>query len=658
MVAVVLSAGVLAAQSPPPPTAESQQPTFRSGVDSVSVDVVVTDKQGRPVTDLKAEDFEIREDGKPQSVDAFKLIQIDDGREDNSLRPILTLQDQMREAAREDNRLLVIYLDDYHVRLENSMVARERLARFISELTPHDLVAVALPWMPAAALTFSRNHDETAASIRSFLGRKYDYRPRNRLEEEYAYEPPEVQERLRNQWTIASLRAICSYMGSFREGRKTLLYVSEGMTNTLPAGVKTMGFAGIPGDRSLGAPDPEGRAASAQYFSSVELLTDLQRVFGSATRANTAIYTLDPRGLAVSEYSVADNVTQSMDRQILQQTTDVLRSMAEETDGRPIVNRNDYLPALRQMVQDASSYYLLAYTSAAAPRDGKFHQIQVRVKRAGLDVRARKGYWAVTPEEAARVLAPPKAVSEAVTDALNALGADDSARRGGVSVWLGSSRGEGEKPMVTMAWEAPVDPAADAADRVDHLQVTASSASGVTFFDGRVDGDPASLDRRMGQVVFAAAPGTVRLRIESQNAGGRRLDTSETAIDVPDFTATSAQVTNPFVYRGRTARDIAQIRAAKAPLASANRTFARSERILFRFDAYGPGGVVPTVTARLLNQGGDQVAALQPPTHTTGNTFEIDLAAGPFPPGSYLVEISAAVPDSAVRRVVAFRITG
>src|SRR5262249_7251357 len=154
----------------------------------------------KPVTDLKPEDFEIREDGKPQSIEAFKLIRIDDGREDNAVRPILSLQDQMREAAREDNRLLVIYLDDYHVRIENSMIARERLARFISELTPHDIVAVALPWMPAAALTFSRNHDETAAAIMGFLGRKYDYRPKNRLEEEYAYEPPEVQERLRNQW--------------------------------------------------------------------------------------------------------------------------------------------------------------------------------------------------------------------------------------------------------------------------------------------------------------------------------------------------------------------------------------------------------------------------------------------------------------------------
>jgi hypothetical protein len=194
-------------------------------------------------------------------------------------------------------------------------------------------------------------------------------------------------------------------------------------------------------------------------------------------------------------------------------------------------------------------------------------------------------------------------------------------------------------------------------DRVDHLQVVATSASGEVVFSGAVDRS-AQADRPGGQTVFVAPPGTLRLRIESLNANNRRLDVSDTTFDVPDFTAATAQVTNPFVYRGRTARDIAQVRAAAAPLATPGRSFARAERVLFRFDAYGPGGVLPAVTARLLNQNGDPLAALPAPAHTTGNTFEIDLALGPFPPGSYLIEITATVPDSTVKRVVAFRVTG
>jgi hypothetical protein len=332
--------------------------------------------------------------------------------------------------------------------------------------------------------------------------------------------------------------------------------------------------------------------------------------------------------------------------------------MADETDGRSIVARNDYAPALTQMIRDGSSYYLMAYTSSAAPRDGKFHQIQVRVKRKDVDVRARKGYWAISPDEAERALGSAKpSVPEAVSDALNALGGDDTARRGAANVWLGASRGESGTATVTLAWEAAEVPMTEAADRIDHLQIVATSAAGATLFTGRADRSPQA-DRPAGQVVFDAPPGPLQVRIELQNASNRRLDTSDTSIDVPDYTATTAQVTNPFVYRGRTARDIAQIRAAKTPLATPSRSFARTERVLFRFDAYGPGGALPTVTARLLNQNGDQLAVLPPPTHTTGNTFEIDLFVGPFPPGSYVVEIAAAVPDSTVKRVVAFRVTG
>ena len=57
---------------------------------------------------------------------------------------------------------------------------------------------------------------------------------------------------------------------------------------------------------------------------------------------------------------------------------------------------------------DASAYYLLGYTSTEAPRDGKFHEIAVRVKRRGIEVRARKGYWAYSPEDAARAARPDR----------------------------------------------------------------------------------------------------------------------------------------------------------------------------------------------------------------------------------------------------------
>ena len=87
---------------------------------------------------------------------------------------------------------------------------------------------------------------------------------------------------------------------------------------------------------------------------------------------------------------------------------DTLRALADNTDGRAIVNRNDLAAGMKQIIRDSSGYYLLGYNSTQAPTDGKFHEIKVRVKRQGVDVRARKGYWAYTAEDAPRAAAPTK----------------------------------------------------------------------------------------------------------------------------------------------------------------------------------------------------------------------------------------------------------
>jgi VWFA-related protein len=636
---------------------------FRTGIDSISVDVNVTDKQGRPVTDLTQADFEVREEGKPQVIEAFKLVKVDEGRElPVQTRDILSSADHARELAREDNRLLVIFLDDYHTRLQNSWIVREKLAQFVSQLQPFDLVALTTPLRPASALTFSRNHESTAAQIMNFKGRKYDYRPEHPLEAQYSHEHPSIQERMRNSWTMASLRALCEYMGSFRNGRKTILYVSEGMSNTLPQGVQTIGTVRIDPYAPLGtygAPQAGSRQNSQQMIESMELVMDLQnRVFSVANRTNTAIYTIDPRGLANFEYSVADSVGLDMDKRILAQTTDVLRSIAEETDGRAIVNRNVPLPALQQMMRDGSAYYLLGYTSSAGFRDGKFHKLDVRVRRRDVDVRARKGYWAISAEEVARATAAAKpVVPEDVTSALDTLAdASSSARRQSVTLWLGAVKGAAEKALVTFVWEAGETPASTS-DRVESLTITAESNQGQTVYTGKVDRDPAA-PTPSGQVSFEAPAGTVRVRADLANATGRRLESTDVILEVPDFSSTQAQITTPFVFRGRTARDLQQLRASASPMPTTVRTFTRSERLLLRFAAYGPGGTTPALTMRVLNKQGASMASMPPPTLTKDQTFESEFSLSAFPPGEYLIEIVADASGAITKKLLAIRVSG
>lgn len=635
-----------------------QQPVFRTGVDSVSVDVTVTDRNGRPVTDLTAADFDVREAGVPQTITSFRLIETGDGTDDPAAaREILSLSDERAEVARVENRLFVIFLDDYHVRRGNSMRVRQQLSEFLRQLSRNDLVAITTPLAGVGAMTFSRNHIVTSTTVMGFEGRKYEYAPRHPIEYRYQNLLPEEQEQLRNSLTIAALESLSEYLGTLREGRKSVVYVSEGMSGYMPSGTRTTGTWA--GSRPLNRPESQ----TMDFFENSRLLAELEaRVFRPAARNNVAFYTLDPRGLAVFEAGVDEDVSPDADRRYMQESTDILRSMADETDGRAIVGRNDPLPGLRQMVRDGSAYYLLSYTSSRAPRDGRFHEIRVRVNRRDVEVRARKGYWAYSPEDVARAAAPRRESPAEVNDALDTLRSNaSSGRLRPVSVWLGALRGPTENAAVTFAWEA-LQPAGAtaAADVVDRVTIVATTLAGEEVFRGAI-ARASETGRAAGSVTFAAPPGPLRVRVTPENARGLRLDTDEAALDVPDFTGTGPRLTTPFLYRGRTARDLQQIRAAEAPAPVVSPVFARAERMLIRFGAYGAGGTAPALTMRILNQHGEQLAALPAPVarpETAGGVFESELGLGSFPPGEYLIEIGAEQGGETVKKVVALRVTG
>jgi VWFA-related protein len=128
------------------------------------------------------------------------------------------------------------------------------------------------------------------------------------------------------------------------------------------------------------------------------MMSEFQELYALANRENVSINPVDPRRLTDSEFGWdVPTVEDSIDRWYLTQTLDALHMLAEGSDGRAIVMRNDIAVAMKQIVVDASAYYLLGYNSTVAVHDGKFHELRVRVKRPGLEVRHRKGYWAFSP---------------------------------------------------------------------------------------------------------------------------------------------------------------------------------------------------------------------------------------------------------------------
>src|SRR5688572_21417240 len=108
------------------------QPIFRTGINFVRVDVIATAK-GEPVTNLTQADFEVREDGKPQTIEQFRLVKVDGDVRPGGPPPrqIRNRDDETAEAARDDVRVIVIFLDDYHTRALSAMSVKQPLIDFI-----------------------------------------------------------------------------------------------------------------------------------------------------------------------------------------------------------------------------------------------------------------------------------------------------------------------------------------------------------------------------------------------------------------------------------------------------------------------------------------------------------------------------------------------
>ena len=646
-------------QQPP----QQQQPVIRSGINFIRVDVLVTDrKTGKPVTDLKESDFEVVEDNRPQTVETFRLIDMDVPTvgEMADAAPIRSLDQQEREMQRDDVRVIAILLDDYHVRRGNDMAIREKLASFVLQLNPRDLVAVVYPLTPVSDLVFTRNHESVANALMKFEGRKFNYTPRNSYEEKYASYPAEAVEYIRTTVTLSAVRSLATHMGTLREGRKALLLVSEGMTyNVSPTLVNPNDpFAPI-GRRTDPAIGGTYSQSSAEFFKEAEMMTDLRYVFDAANRANTSVYTIDPRGLAPFEYDINQDVSMDRDREHLRQTTDSLRIVADETGGRAIVARNDFLTGLRQMLQDSSSYYLLGYNSTLGRTDGKFHEIKVRVKRPGVDVRARKGYWALSADDAKRAEASPETLRSGpppeINEALSALAAP--ARGRPALTWIGTSRGADGKTQVSVVWEASPQGTRAGEGQPARVSLTASNGKGELFFRGKAEADPEAPGRpRGGRTTFTAPPGPLDLRVVIEGSGGEVLDTEAKAIMLPDYNAAGVTIGTPQLFRARTARDIAVLRADAAARPVAARDFSRTERLLLRFAAWGPAGAAPVVKARLLNMRGEFVADLPAPSLLPDGGFELELPLAPYAPNDYLIELKAGEGAEGGRVLTALRI--
>lgn len=577
---------------PSPP--DQQPPVFRAGTNQVRVDVTVLDREGEPVIDLTKDDFDVREDGVPQAIDTIKLIEARGAApDDDTSLPIRSTFHAAAEAAKDDIRVFVIFWDEYHIgEMAPAIRARAALTDFVGgAFGPTDLVALMDQLTPADAIRFTRDRRGLAEQVHKLKGRQGVYLPpRSAVEESQMYRARDL-EMLRSQVTATALESTIAHLGAIKEGRKAILFVSQTI----------------------------GRVGTSQG----DTFSWLDRAIRQANANNTTIYSFDPRGLDMN-----------------MRPSDVLRSLADQTGGRQFSN-NYPAPALREIVRHASAFYLLGYASAKNPADGRFHKIAVRVKRPGVEVRARTGYFApsLTDLDTARKaadanLAPPdvsKAL-EKLVDAPHVVVAGD--------LWAGAAPGPGGMPRVTLSWTSREGTPEEG------VSVRASAADGRVLFDGPLPGGRASFD---------AAPGTLTIRRHIIAADGALADRAESTLDVPDFAGAPLTIGSPTLFRGRTPIELRAIQAAPQPVPFAGRQFERADRVVIRFGVFGASASDAMVTATLLSRRGAKLATM-PLKRTASGEYEIDLPIGSVGRGEYVFEIAASRGADQAKTLLSFKV--
>ena len=425
LVVFTVQAGPLHGQNPLP--APQQPPlTFRAEINYVEVDARVLDAQGKFVTDLKPEDFEVFEDRRPQKVTAFSLVNIPVERQQRPLFASKPIESDVRNNLQgADGRIYLLVLDDLHTTALRSQRTKLAAKMFIERyIGANDLAAVIhTGGRDSASQDFTNSQRLLLQAVDKFMGRKLRSSTLNKiddvnrragtgLESDPARDLDDKERGFQARNTLDTIRNLAQYLGNIRGRRKAIVMFSEGIDYNI---------------YDIMSIDNSGNTEATAVMDAT------RDMLAAATRANVAIYGVDPRGLGASFEGLAeiqsfpDDTSLGLNQSALFNETrlgqDSLRTMSEETGGFAVVNRNDFENAFQRIVDDNSSYYVMGYYSTNERRDGRFRRIEVRVKnRPGLVVRARKGYVAprgrVPETKAAAKDAPSAELKEALESPL------------------------------------------------------------------------------------------------------------------------------------------------------------------------------------------------------------------------------------------------
>jgi VWFA-related protein len=651
------------------PSSAQSQPPIRSGVELIEVDVVAVDAEGRPVTELRRDEFAVLENGRPRDVVSFSAVSLPTS---SPSKPRHV--DVRTNEGTADGRLIVLVLDDVNSQRSMTGPLRGAATELVQRLGPRDhvgLMFVSLDGKGARELT--TNHaavlqaiagfEAAVATIQQRTGFRSIAPPSERPEGIIAgWDGPDNLGREANVLRPYRILAdVSRLVGQLPHRRKALVYIGPEL-------------------RPLG---PKERRNDPR---SVDADIELQRTLTSARRANVALYLLDPRSplRPGPEELFEDN-----DALLARMRSRDLSALATATGGfasvSPLVGAQ-----IDRVLSETGSYYLLGYY--ADPPDAatlarrlrgffdpweSFRRIEVRTTRPGVALRARRGYWPGPAEAPANDIRPP-GVSAAVFETMSGvLPLGDLPLRLTAVPFRGTS-GEAHDVLLavevvgaaaaedlTGGFEDDVAFAALAYEEGRRIRATDNVTAKVSLPAGRLPGAPGADYLLYSHL--SLRPGQYQLRVGVRSGRSGKGGSVYCDLTVPDFGREGLSMSGIVIGRRPTSPQlVARVRPVPphAPvLPSLVRQFTADEEVAAFVRVYRSArGSSPSapVRAAITSLATDSLVweSTSPVTFAEGGDaeFRLDLPLADRAPGEYRLTISASSGGVTAARVLDFTV--
>jgi VWFA-related protein len=400
---------LILAQRPTPRPTPVDDDVVKISTNLIQVDVSVTDKKGKPVTDLKPEEVEIYENGEKQKIANFSFVSnvratVEQPKNTTTGGGIVVPAPPRTVRPEQVHRTIALVVDDLSLSFESAYATRRALKKFVDEqMQDGDLVAIIRTGAGIGALQqFTSDQRLLYAAIE-----KVKWNPSGTggvsafaaIEATPETDPTPDPDSDSPSTMTGSGQSLDSFRGTvFATGTLgALKYIVTGMSE-LPGRKSVIMFSD---GFKLFETDDSGNPVSSQVLDFLRTLVDL------ANRSAVTFYTVDARGLQTLGFTAADNISDTSpdamntQRQArsdqLHDTQEGLTYLAEETGGFAIRDNNDLSGGVRRVLDD-QSYYLVGYEPDADtfdPGKRKFNKLEVRVSRPGVKVRYRSGFFNV-----------------------------------------------------------------------------------------------------------------------------------------------------------------------------------------------------------------------------------------------------------------------